>query len=124
MTTDEARDEVAKLLGWRLVAESNDIQRTCWINELYNGEPGTGRCIISSGGDDLHPIPTTIDGIAALWPEDWWITVSNCDNTKLPGRWHARGGNNTHFIPWQMGDTEYEARLTLLLAVLEAKGKP
>jgi hypothetical protein len=72
MTLDELRDAHAKRLGWRLVADDGNLQRTCWINELYNGCPITGRTIIvTKEGEDIHPIPATLDAIAGLMPPNW-----------------------------------------------------
>lgn len=79
MTTLELRDWHARQQGWRPVADDGNLQRTCWINELFNGCPRTGRTIITSNdGEDIHPIPATIDAAKACFPKGWtWERTHN-----------------------------------------------
>ena len=126
MNLDELRDAHAKRLGWRLVADDGNLQRTCWINELYNGCPITGRTIIvTKEGEDTHPIPATLDAIAGLMPSGW--EVFRVWQGQL-GEWRAyvRIGEEDQWRKVVAPDTGDEltdrARLAWLAWEAEAKG--
>ena len=108
MTIDECRDRIAALLGWK-------IEENGWYVNKH-GCPSR-----------IHPVPTTIDGIAKLWPEGW---VWNVDYTPdVPARaarvcCYAFRAPDGEPRVGSVAPTEYEARLRLLLAVLEQQNNP
>jgi len=99
VTIDECRDRIAVLLGWR-----REVRDGIHIWTLDG--PSTA----------LHPVPDTIDQIAVLWPKGWYWIVSLEEHSDqvIAQAWKFRGGMEV-----AMCQTEYEARLRLLLAVLE-----
>lgn len=115
MTLNQKRDRVAELLGWW---RESEIDRDSGNSvDFWNSE---------NHAQMDHPVPDTIDGIAALWEQhcpDTPITVQRHRRYGETWRWSAYAPDNIGiFVPIDP-PTEYEARLTLLLAVLEAKGK-
>jgi hypothetical protein len=106
MELDKVRDEVMGLLGYKLEhwprPDGNGTQRM-WTDATPSG---AGRMGVAE--------PATIDGVAALWPEGRGIVVRCLTGGKS---WTAETGRPPYFMK-AMGDTEYSARLHLLLAVL------
>jgi hypothetical protein len=106
VTIDECRDRIAVLLGWR--RGEHGLER----------DSGMGVTTVALS----HPVPTTIDGLAMLWPKGW---VWNVDYTPdVPARaarvccYAFRAPDGDPRVG-SVAATEYEARLRLLLAVLE-----
>jgi hypothetical protein len=109
MTLQETLDEIAEALGHRRC----DKHHGWWI---------VGKC---PDGDDMlqrfHPVPATLDAIAALWPEGRWeMSIRTWATEHGCCEWMARArrqgeprGVETECFP-----TELEARAALLLAVL------
>lgn len=124
------RDRLARLLGW--IPGNMAITNPEWL------EIGSVRIWYKTWGDKssicgyskdkgtrvpCHPVPDTIDGLAALWPEDWSILVGHkCGQLSNP--WMAtafRGSGGKHVHAEEK--TEYEARLAVTVAVYEAMRK-
>jgi hypothetical protein len=94
---ESVRDEIAGLLGWELYGSS-------W---RFNGAL-YGR---------IHPIPSTLDGVAALWPKGWaWIRYGCVWSANAA----SRGGFGNYAHTEDTGD-ELADRTRLLLAVLKAE---
>lgn len=114
-TTDELRDTLAELLGWKW-DDSPNAGMGCWDNASTGESDGTD-----------HPIPDTIDGLAKLWPEGWtWNKGYEALSIRFkPERWIAFPSHAGIPIPCceiVVPDTgnEYHDRLTLLIAVTKA----
>jgi hypothetical protein len=97
MTLDETRDEIAKAIGW--IARKHRGGLIVWTR----GEVETGD----------HPVPATLDAIAALWPMSKPFRLDFHEPTTGRRMWRAFSGNRT-----ADAHTELEARAALLLAVL------
>lgn len=111
MDLAKMRGELAAVLGWNPYTASNKV--VVW----QHGEPG-----VDYEHQLEHPIPATLDGIAAIWKEHakgwewsrhrgWWLS----HKTGTPD-----GGTNNTRVP----DTGHELhdRTALLLSVLKSQG--
>ncbi len=110
MTIDECRDRIAVLLGWR----------TC--ERGFERDSGMGVTTVAL----IHPVPDTVDGITDMWPVGWsWMVYRySCSTHVVAEAWYGPSPlRNSTFIQL-IHATEYEARLRLLLAVLEQQNNP
>jgi len=93
-STGACRDHLAECLGWRLIADDGNLQRTCWINERYNGCPASGRTIIvTKQGEDTHPIALSMDAAHAAMPEGCRFE-----------RYYCRTMHRWEWSAWRMND--------------------
>lgn len=105
MTKNQLRDRLAELTGWKLIGGKY------WMP----AGPASLRV-----GQKRHPIPTTLDGIAALWNEH----AKGWRWAKMPGVWVAWKNAPKNIdvrranVP-ATGD-EWTDRATLLMKVMVA----
>lgn len=108
-TLDNLRDELAVACGWKVHAVGY------WYNGteyLPDGHPKDGKLRWA------HPFEYgDLTALAAAWPEGWQIAISHHPEG-IP-RWIVGAGPMRDPIE-QGGDTEYEARLRLTIAVRKA----
>lgn len=123
-TIEQVRDEIATMTGHTLDRDGR------WHNPdgTLHGEPYKDSCY-RERIRERHPVPTTLGGIAAMWPADRFHFMSSarviCPD--LHAYWIARasdihgdGGNG--WTPYEgRGVDELEARTRLLHAVLSAQ---
>lgn len=111
-TTDELRDRLARLKGW------SPTYAGC-VNE-WNGP----------GGEYMngHPFPAgDLTALAAAWPEEWGFTLFGANDGKpwmviAAKKSDGPDGVSIYSDGFNVAaPTEYEARLRLTVAVLEAK---
>jgi len=113
-TLEQIRDEVALLLGYT----KRPDESPWW-------DCDTTSC-------NYHPVPSTIDGIAALWPEGWYTSIDELLNYPCGHelRWRAtakracKAGETEVLHVSTNGPTEYKTRLRLLHAALAATRSP
>lgn len=115
--TDELRDEAARLLKWyppNAVIAGRDRVCDYWLRH-------DGVEWLTPAHDD-HPIPDTLDGIAALWREhlpgwEWWRF--RLDDGNLI--WEARVlGTTKRATLFDSGDELFD-RLALFVAALKCE---
>lgn len=115
LTMEQVRDRVAVLMGWKQPGASpagSGISCHRWWRVL-NAE-------LRQYESTNHPIPSSLDGIAALWPKGWtwrrndrgWIAFRDGYAGPIPGDPRTEDT-----------DDELTDRTRLLLAVLEAQQK-
>ncbi|MDF1700817.1 MAG: hypothetical protein P1V36_06630 [Planctomycetota bacterium] len=100
MSNQAKRDELAELCGYDL---SGEPYRTGLLD---------------------HPFPDgDLTALAAVWPEELYLIVSNEPGVGPPGNpWYAYGENTKTGDEYKHNaPTEYDARLDLTIAVMEAK---
>lgn len=101
MTLEEVRDEIAELQGW---VYDGDL----WLRGENNAEVET-----------THPVPESLDTVAALMPEGWIVSLNQW---RRPVPWTALATSNEHNgisdAVKSSGDTELLARFRLLLLIL------
>ncbi len=107
MTLQETLDEIARLKGWRRFGQGGSLSDWWGRDKVETFE---------------HPVPATLDAIAALWPHRRWGIAVDCYSPLGKG-WDAvatRLGHPTGDGEFRhvYGETELEARAALLLAVL------
>lgn len=104
-TNDELRDWVARKIGW-----SDDCDSAFF--DWFKGDRKSPECEYSED----HPIPFTLDAIAALMPEGWtWWKKPSEGKTE----WYAYVPRDApRFRKVWCDDTAEEKRDRLLLAVL------
>jgi len=116
-TIDTIRDELAELTGYTKAADPTKYtfeNVTVWLNP--HGMP----VMDVDWGIYDHPIPTDLDGIAAMMPEDYRVSVQDYSDG-----WYALVRHKT-VSPGKVAHraeqypTELEARTRLLHAVLTA----
>jgi hypothetical protein len=112
-TVPELQDELARLTGW-----------------IPWGKPECGWCKLEDNIDDelphsfqaSHPIPWTLDAIAALMPQGWrWDGVHESDNNEWGVLAYIRGGIKKPAPRWfriSRANTELEARARCVAKVL------
>lgn len=129
MTTDELRDRLARALGW--VRESTFQP---W-EKPFEIEHGWRHRV--KGFQYSHPIDNTIDALAAVWQEElsgWRIQLKQETQSACPGVswWRGNAFHSVHGFAVPANDpglgtlamyaeTEYELRLALTLACVEAE---
>lgn len=110
----ELRDRLAGLCGWKYG------RCECWLCKNLSDEDASGWVRPSGTGlTGRHPFPAgDLTALAAAWPEGWWCNVDFCpDGSGMP--WCVNGGIADSEREYD-APTEYEARLRLTVAVLEA----
>jgi len=117
MTTDQIRDELARLKGWIRLERTNDVFE----------HKNTGEIHASDGEVADHPFPPTLDGANAAVPEGWFPW----ERRKGPQGlfWEAihpqwRGGLNPHMcvrVPDHGRGHEMEDLYALALACVRAE---
>lgn len=113
-TLDEVRDEVARLQGWdnNVFMLNGDRQWKREVPLLADGRRGIPEM------SDVHPVPPSLDAIAAMMPEGWFTSVEHFTST--PIRWLSSAVNGFSYGQSALGEgaTELEARLRCLCKVL------
>jgi hypothetical protein len=118
-TIEQIRDEIAAMIPGEWIVSPDGI----WSKKEWGDDHVRSiraGCLPRHG----HPVPRTIDGIAALWPKDWQITIEQTQVPGMEGGWEVSGmcmfSEGPHNIKAAHGDDELEARTRLLHAVLKA----
>lgn len=105
MSLDECQDELARAQGWR----SDNIG---W----HRGDRGTLDCEYAQ--DHEHPIPSTLDAIAACMPEGCHTQIVIGAGVHVVG-WRPDDASHASHIR-KNADTEILARARLALACIRA----
>jgi hypothetical protein len=113
-----ANNRLAELTNWKYIEFAESVGGGEW-RKYTTDWPGTqGPTPVASQQE--HPIPDTLDAVAALWPEDYDFEL----NTLGPGRYWfefwptGRRGVDSYMT---VGSTEREARLAGTIKALEQK---
>lgn len=113
-TLEQVRDEIAGMMGYNHAERSRLIDFPHWRKD--------GDAYRDEEGNPSHPIPTTLDGIAAMMPEGWHVTIEQLAAREWRVRARLRDGVNYEVGPRVMlhAPTELEARTRLLHSVITA----
>lgn len=102
-TVETLRDELARLTGWR------------FGSERWWSTPSKHPATYTDQIGQAHPIPWTLDAIAAMMPEGWkWNWIANYKD----GVWQARAEAPTRHYHCADAPTELEARARCVAKVL------
>jgi len=82
MTTDELRDELARMAGWVFVP-----QLDAW------------RLPDPMSPTVAHPIPDTLDGLVGIWGDGWYFSLFRYDGGPYKGQWECNNGGTFHKCP-------------------------
>lgn len=121
-TIEQVRDEIAGMLHWELVTADavNGDDRDGWGGNWSAACIGKWKNTKEPRWPAVdHPIPTTLDGIAALWPKGWRLDYLR-ERVHKPNPWFASATSQHWADKAAEGETELEARTRLLHAVLTA----
>lgn len=138
MTTDELRDRLARALGWETFVVGRNIRHDVYSDgaSVWKHKDDPAKFTVTT----RHPVGDTIDALAAVWREElsgWRIQLKQETQSACPGVswWRGNAFHSDHGFAVPANDpglgtlavyaeTEYELRLALTLACVEAeKGK-
>jgi hypothetical protein len=81
MTTDELRDELARMAGVEFVR----------YPVAWKFQDGT----ITFN----NPIPSTLDGLVEIWGDGWYFSLFRYDGGPHKGQWECNNGGTFHKCP-------------------------
>ena len=122
-TIDTIRDEIAGMLHWELVTADavNGDDRGGWGGNWSASCIGKWKNTKEPRWPAVeHPIPTTLDGIAAMMPEDYRVNILQYSDGWYAHARHRQVSPGKIAHKAEQYATEYEARLRLTHAVLTA----
>lgn len=116
MTHDQRRDWWATtVMGCKHVDQSEFRNRPHWIDS--DGEPvWTDDCLLAA-----HPLPDTLDAIAACLPKGWWWERRVDEDEEMDG-WCAYRDGRSYVQAPDTGNEKSDRLLLACLAWLEERG--
>lgn len=130
MTTDEIRNEIARLNGWNPPDTYPELTGDQFI-DATNRTTVCGKWWRREGGMLVavpnHPFPATLDGAAAAMPVGWfWVREGASFSHRQDGlmlKWKAcqRGADNWRVVETPDTGDEIHDRYALALAAMKAE---